>query len=113
MRVRVKGTRAVFRMVSDLDQTILETSLAEHWVVPDWDDDEPNFDDIDIARLRLIVSLKRTCDLDDESMGVVLSLHDQLTGARQQLRAMASAVAQLDGATRAAIAKACRDALAD
>lgn len=113
MSARVTGTRAVIRIVNDLDETVLETSLAEHWVVPDWQDDEPRFDEVDIARLRLIVSLKRACDLDDEAMGVVLSLHDQLTGARQQLRAMASAVAQLDAATRAAVAKACRDALPD
>lgn len=113
MTVVIKGTRAVFKVVTDLDATVLETSLAEHWVVPAWQDDEPHFDEVDVARLRLIVSLKRACDIDDEALGVVLSLHDQLMGARQQLRAMASAVATLDEATRAAIAKACRDALPD
>lgn len=113
MTVVIKGTRAVVQVVSDLDETVLTTSIAEHWVIPEWEDDEPKFDEIDIARLNLIVSLKNTLDLDDDVLGVVLSLHDQLTGARQQLSAMASAVAKLDAASRAAIIKACRDALPD
>jgi len=113
MTVIVKGTHAVVRMVSNLDETVLTTSIAEHWVVPDWDDDEPRFDEIDIARLNLIVSLKHAFDLDDEALGVVLSLHDQLTGARQQLQAIASAVTKLDAPSRAVITRACRDALTD
>jgi chaperone modulatory protein CbpM len=113
MTVVFKGTRAVIQIVSNLDETVLETCIAEHWVVPDWHDNEPQFDEIDVARLKLIVSLRGAFDLDDDALGVVLSLHDQLSGARQQLSAMANAVAKLDNASRAAVVKACRDALSD
>ena len=50
------------------------------------------FGRIDIARMQLLCDLADGLDLDDDALGVVMSLIDQLHMARRDLRALALAV---------------------
>lgn len=50
---------------------------------------------VDIARLELLCDLSEDLDLDETGLGVVISLIDQLHAARQDLAAMARALAAL------------------
>ena len=52
------------------------------------------FDEVDIARVRLVCELRDDLGLDAEAIPVVLSLVDQLYGVRRELRALARAVEQ-------------------
>ncbi len=54
----------------------------------------PVFDEIDIARVRLVCELRDDLGLDEGAIPVVLSLVDQLYGLRRELRALARAVEQ-------------------
>lgn len=50
------------------------------------------FRPIDIARLELLCDLSQDLDLDETALGIVISLIDQLHGARQEVSAMAHAI---------------------
>jgi chaperone modulatory protein CbpM len=49
------------------------------------------FEEVDVARIRLIVEL-RSLELDEEAMPVVLSLLDQLHATRRRMRLLQQAV---------------------
>ncbi len=79
--------------IEGLEQAALERWIAEAWVRPDRDEQGYVFRPIDVVRVRLIVELHQTMALDDEALGMVLSLLDQLYEARRQLRQVQEAIA--------------------
>lgn len=62
------------------------------WVSPARGEAGPVFDEVDLARVRLVCELRDDLGLDDGAIPVVLSLVDQLYGVRRELRALARAV---------------------
>lgn len=52
------------------------------------------FTDADLARLELLCELAEEFDLDEDALGIVLSLIDQLHGVRLELRGLAHALAE-------------------
>jgi chaperone modulatory protein CbpM len=62
-----------------------------HWLRPEGAPGGWVFQEVDVARVRLIVEL-RALDLDEEAMPVVLSLLDQLHATRRHLRLLQQAV---------------------
>jgi chaperone modulatory protein CbpM len=67
----------------------LSRFVEEGWIVPDAED---GFAEADVARLHLIVELRRDLAIDDEAMPVVLSLLDQVYVLRRQLRLLSTLV---------------------
>lgn len=61
---------------------------------------------IDIARLELLCDLSHDLELDETALGIVISLIDQLHGARQDLLAVARAIHSLPADVQANIATA-------
>ncbi len=61
------------------------------------------FREVDVARVRLIVELRRDLAIDDEAMPVVLGLLDQVYALRRRLGGIATALAALPPDLRAAI----------
>jgi len=59
---------------------------------------KPVFSELDIARIRLILDLRATMDVEERSVSLVLSLLDQLYTTRRQLRRV---LAETDAETRA------------
>ncbi len=88
-----------------LDRAELERWIEEQWVRPAGPAGAWEFGDIDIARVRLIVSLRREMSLDEESMPVVLSLLDQLYATRRQMRRLCAAIEGAPDEIRAAVAE--------
>ena len=82
--VEVRGVRH-----EDLRRWIDET-----WVRPEGGPDAWQFNDIDVARVRLIVDLRDHLRVDEESMPVVLSLLDQLYEERRRLRRVRDVLAR-------------------
>ena len=64
------------------------------------------FHRIDIARLELLCDLTQDLDLDETALGIVISLIDQLHGARQDMAAMARAIDALPADLRSRIGAA-------
>lgn len=72
--------------ISGLDSESLQRWIDNGWVRPDGAPGAYGFQDIDVARLRLILQLRDDLGLDEAAMPVVLSLLDQLYEMRRQIR---------------------------
>lgn len=83
---------AVLGIVGELDEAELNDWIARRWVRPEPSPAGFLFRDVDIARIRLIVEMRRECAFDEETLPVVLSLLDQVYRLRRQLRALSDAV---------------------
>lgn len=62
------------------------------WVSPRTDENGPRFDEIDVARARLICEFTDELNLNDDAVPVVLSLMDQLHNVRRELKSLVSAL---------------------
>jgi chaperone modulatory protein CbpM len=76
------------------------------WVRPAESDNGPLFDDLDVARIRLVCDLRKDMSLPTDAVPVVLSLLDQIHGLRRELRGLAEAVDVQPAVTKQAIVEA-------
>jgi chaperone modulatory protein CbpM len=77
---------AVLARVRGLDVETLEVWIAQDWVRPRRQGGSPVFEEIDVARLRLILELRDEMAVGEPAIPVVLSLLDQLHATRGQLQ---------------------------
>jgi chaperone modulatory protein CbpM len=98
--------------MSDIDAVCrlcgLEVGEVERWIVEEWVLPERGaagyvFHEVDIARVRLIVEMKRELAIDEEAIPVVLRLLDQLYALRRRLKAVTSALDTLPPDLREAV----------
>jgi chaperone modulatory protein CbpM len=66
----------------------LERWVEERLLLPE----DGGFEEVDVARARLIVELRRDFDLEEETVPLVLSLLDQVYTLRRQVRALCDAL---------------------
>ena len=78
-------SRSEFLYRAQLDQKTLEIWVEEEWLIPIATDTEPAFSEADLARAELIWELKRDLGVNDEGVGVILSLLDQVHSLRTAL----------------------------
>jgi len=85
---------AVTALFADLPEAELTGWVVRGWVQPVRPDPDPtdadtatwDFLEIDVARVRLIHDLRRSMDITEETMPLVLSLLDQIYELRSTLR---------------------------
>ena len=80
--------------VDGLDRDAVERLIAQDCVRPTGAPGAWRFRDIDVARVRLILELRRDLALADEAVPVVLHLLDQLYATRRRLIRLRAAVEQ-------------------
>jgi chaperone modulatory protein CbpM len=100
----MSGIDAVCRLIGNLETAELEHWVAEAWVLPQGTRGAYVFEEVDVARVRLIVELRRDLAIDDEAMPVVLNLLDQLYALRRRVKAFAAAIDGLPPELRASLA---------
>jgi chaperone modulatory protein CbpM len=83
-------------------ETDLQLWIEQRWVLPHRREDSFVFDDVDLARARLIRELRVDLMVNEEAIPVVLSLLDQVHALRRTLTRVNSAI---DGASPAAKAE--------
>ena len=71
-----------FLVRAHLERETLEMWIREEWLIPGQSAGELTFSDADIARVKLIRDLKNDLGVNDEGVGVILSLVDQVHGLR-------------------------------
>ena len=98
------GIEAVCALIGDIEERELERWIGESWVLPERAREGFVFHEVDVARVRLIVELRRDLAIDDEAMPVVLGLLDQLYALRGRLKAITAAMDALPPDLRAALA---------
>jgi chaperone modulatory protein CbpM len=81
-----------FLVRAQLEDTTLEAWIHEEWLVPAESSGEPTFSDADVARVQLIRDLKNDLGVNDEGVGVILNLVDQVHGLRRVLTELLKSV---------------------
>ncbi len=80
------GLNVVVHRVGGVQEAELRQWIDQSWVRPGGSPAEPVFHEVDVARVRLIVELRRDLGVNDEAVPVVLSLLDQLYRERDRQR---------------------------
>ena len=70
---------------AQLDRETLEVWIEEEWLVPSGTATELAFSEADLARAKLIQDLMQDLGVNDEGVGVILNLLDQVHGLRKVL----------------------------
>lgn len=78
--------------VAGLQADEVEVWISRAWLRPSGEPDAYDFEDIDVARVRLLVLLRTDLAIAPDTLPVVLSLIDQLHDQRRQLRATYQAI---------------------
>jgi len=73
---------------SQLDQETLEVWIQEEWLVPSETEGEPAFSEADLARAKLIRHLTHDMGVNNEGVGVILNLLDQMHSLRKAMADM-------------------------
>jgi chaperone modulatory protein CbpM len=74
---------------AQLDQETLEVWIKEEWLVPNETSGEPEFSEVDVARAKLIRDLKQDMGVNDEGVGIILNLLDQMHSLRKAMADLA------------------------
>ena len=80
------GIELVIAEITGLTAPDLERWINNDWVRPQGPAGAYLFQDIDVARVRLICELRFDLRIDEETLPVVLMLLDQIYGLRRELR---------------------------
>ena len=86
------GLDELTRRFAALDSVELGRWIENRWVLPDEEEGRWLFHEVDIARVELILEIRREFTVDDEAMPLVLSLLDQLYSLRRQMRRLSAAL---------------------
>ena len=81
-----------FLVRASIQTDVLEAWVAAGWLTPNAQDGIQQFSAIDVARVRLIQDLRGEIGVNDEGVGVILDLIDQLHGLRRTLGHLLSAL---------------------
>ena len=78
--------------VTGLQRPELERWIVNEWVRAEGGPGQYVFQEIDVARVRLIQELRHDMQVNEEALPVVLSLLDQLYALRRRMRDVAEAL---------------------
>src|SRR5215831_1376379 len=84
--------RELIALVERLEADALRQWIELGWIAPETSDAGFAFDEVDVARVRLICDLRYGLEVEEESVSIILSLIDQLHDTRRKLRAIAAAL---------------------
>jgi len=81
---------------AELEAGELSRWVENRWIVPEADGGQENerwvFHEVDVARIELILDIRREFALDEETMSLVLGLLDQVYSLRRQMRRLCHAL---------------------
>ena len=89
-----------------LDRRELVHWVENRWVLPERQQDTWIFHEVDVARVELILEMREEFAIDDDALGLVLSLLDQVYDLRRQLGRLCDALAAQPTDIQAAIRRA-------
>jgi chaperone modulatory protein CbpM len=99
----------VVAQIEELTVEHLRIWVEEGWIAPRMAEEGRVYDEIDVARLRLVCQLKHDLNVNDDALPVILRLVDQLHGLRHTLRRVGHAIEAQPKSVRERIAKALRE----
>jgi chaperone modulatory protein CbpM len=84
--------RSVVARVERLTIGDLRSWVREGWVRPAQGKDGPFFDELDIARVRLLCDLRKDMAISGDTIPMILSLIDRLHKSQRELRMLRQAI---------------------
>ena len=104
------GLDELTRRFAELDSAEFGRWVENRWIVPEGaggpGGDGWLFHEVDVARVELILEIRREFAVDDEAMSLVLNLLDQVYSLRRQMRRLCGALESQPPAIREAIRRA-------
>jgi chaperone modulatory protein CbpM len=88
----MKISKDEFLSLAGMEHETLDAWIEQEWLRPRGSLVDLSFSDIDIARARLIRELRIDFGVNDEGVGVILNLVDQLYGLRRTLIELRQAI---------------------
>lgn len=95
--------RSVVARVERVTLRELRLWVREGWVRPAMGDAGPVFDELDIARIRLLCDLRKEMALPTDALAPILTLVDHLHNARRDLRRLTEALDEQPSDVRRAV----------
>ena len=92
--------------LEELDRSELARWIENRWVLPERRNETWVFRELDVARVELILEIRREFAIDEEALPLVLGLLDQVYNLRRQLRRMCDALAAQPPEVQAGIRRA-------
>jgi chaperone modulatory protein CbpM len=90
------GIDELVRRFAELDRAELARWIERSWIVPEAQREADRevwlFHEIDIARVELILHIRREFTPDEETLSLVLGLLDQVYSLRRQMRRLCDAI---------------------
>jgi chaperone modulatory protein CbpM len=102
----VIGVDELVRRFAELNSVELARWIENRWVMPESEGERWVFHEVDVARVELILDIRREFAVDDEAMSLVLRLLDQVYSLRRQMRRLCDALEQQPPEVRDAIRRA-------
>lgn len=103
--------RDVVARVRRVELRELRLWVRQGWIKPATGAKGPVFDDLDVARIRLVCDLRKEMSLPTDAVPVVLSLLDQIHSLRRELLGLSEAVDAQPEDARQAVIEAYRAAM--
>lgn len=102
----MSGFDELVRRFSSLDAAELARWVENRWVLPEREGESFLFREVDVARVELILEIRREYAVDDDALSLVLGLLDQIYGLRRQMRRLCDALESQPPDVRNAIRRA-------
>lgn len=87
--------RTLVSRVDRVNVKELRVWVRAGWVRPAHGENGPVYDEVDIARVRLLCELRKDMNLSTETLGIVLPLLDRLHQTRRELRALTDVLTEV------------------
>ena len=104
------GFDELVRRFAGLERGELIRWVENRWILPAETSEQTGerwvFHEVDVARVELILDIRREFAVDDEAMSLVLGLLDQVYSLRRQMRRLCDALEQQPPEVRDAIRRA-------
>lgn len=100
---------AVIALFPDLAERELLRWVERGWVQAERQEPDWVFQEIDVARVRLVYDVRHVMDVPEETMPLVLSLLDQVYGLRARMDAVARVLERQPDNVRTTILAALRN----
>src|SRR5215469_12498806 len=104
------GFDELVRRFAGLNASELSRWVENRWLLPETASENGGerwvFHEVDVARVELILDIRREFAVDDEALSLVLSLLDQVYSLRRQMRRLCDALEQQPPEIRDAIGRA-------
>jgi len=103
------GTDDLLTRFAGLERAELTRWVENRWVLPDETGGRWVFHEVDIARVELIIHVRRDFSVGDDAMELMLGLLDQIYSLRRQMGRLVDALANQPPEVQAAIKRALKD----